>query len=249
MLAGSLTFFSIMAAIPFCLLLLTFFNYILGTNEEFLRFFVIKLEKLFPAITLEVTEKIIKLLSIRGIEGISFVLYAFQSFQLFLCLEFTSNIIFKSRGRRHFLISFFLSLVLVTLIIILILISFIVSSIISMLAQYEEIPSFLQIGKITGFLLGAIVPLTLVFVAVTSLYVIVPRHKVKLKNALIGALFTTIFLEAAKHIFTFVIGEVIDFGIIYGSLSVTMIFLLWIFYSWCIYLVGAEIVEILEKWR
>lgn len=247
--AGSLTFFSIVAVIPFCLLLLTLFNYVLGTNEEFMRFFVVTLQKLFPAITVEFTEKIIKLLSIKGIEEITLLLYAFQSFQLYLCLEFASNAIFKRRGRRHFLISFFLSLILVTLIIILILLSFGASSAITMLSQYREIPTFMHIDKITGFLLAVVVPLVLVFVAVASLYVIVPRYRIKLKYALVGALFTTVFLELAKYIFTFVMKEVIDFGVIYGSLSVTVVFLLWIFYSWCIFLIGAEIVEELEEGR
>lgn len=247
MLAGSLTFFSIMAVIPFCLLLLTFFNYILGTNEEFVKFFVIKLEGLFPEITSEFTDKIIKLLSVEGIGKITLILYTFQSYQLFLSLEFAVNTIFKNKVRRHFLISLILSLLLVTFIIFLILISFVASSAISMLTHYEEILSFLQIGRITGFLIGFVVPVILIFVAVTSLYLIVPRQRVKLRNAFAGAFLTTIFLEAAKHIFTFVIGEVFDLGLIYGSLSITIIFLLWFFYSWCIFLIGAEIVYELEE--
>lgn len=247
MLAGSLTFFSIMAVIPFCLLLLTFFNYILGTNEEFLKFFVLKLEGLFPEITSEFTDKITKFLSVKGIEKITLILYAFQSYQLFLSLEFAADAIFKKKIRRHFLTSLILSMLLVTFIIFLILISFAASSAISMLMRYEEFLPFLKVDRITGFLIGFVVPVILLFVAVTSLYLIVPKQKVRLRNAFAGAFLTTIFLGAAKHIFTFVIGKVLDLGVIYGSLSITIIFLLWFFYSWCIFLIGVEIVHLLEE--
>lgn len=247
MIAGSLTYFSIMAVIPLCLLLLTLFNYILGANEEFLKFFVVKLQNLFPEITSEFTDKIIRLLSVQGIGTITLLLYSLQSYQLFLSLEFAMKAIFKQSVRRNMLLSLILSMLLVTLIIFLILSSFLASSAISMLVYYEEILSFIKIDRITAFLLGFVVPIILIFIAVTSLYIIVPKRKVRLKNAFTGAFLTTIFLEGANHLFAFIIGEVLDLGVIYGSLSVSIIFFLWVFYSWCIFLIGAEIVHILEE--
>lgn len=247
MLAGSLTFFSVMAVIPFCLLLLTLFNQILGANEEFLRFFVSKLEALFPDITYEFTDKIIKLVSVKGIGGVTLLLYAFQSYQLFLSLEFAMKSIFKGSNRRSLIFSLILSVLVVTCIILLIIISFAASSAISMLSHYEALFPFLQIGKITSFLIGFVLPIILVFIAVTTLYIIVPKQKIRLKNALAGAFITTVFLEAAKHVFTILIGEVFDLGVIYGSLTVSIIFFLWVYYSWCIFLIGAETVYLLEK--
>ncbi len=247
MLAGSLTFFSVMAVIPFCLLLLALFNYILGANEDFLRFFISRLDALFPDITSEFTDKIIKLVSVKGIGGITVLLYAFQSYQLFLSIEFAMKSIFKGSKRRSLIFSLILSILMVTSIILLILISFAASSAISMLLHYESLFPFLQIGKITGFLIGFVVPIILVFISVTALYIIVPKQKIRLKNAFAGAFITTIFLEAAKHIFTILIGEVFDLGLIYGSLTVSIIFFLWVYYSWCIFLIGAETVHLLEE--
>lgn len=247
MLAGSLTFFSIMAVIPFCLFLLTLFNHIVGANEDFLKFFTSKLETFFPDITSEFIDKIIKLISVKGIGGVTLLLYAFQSYQLFLSLEFAMKSIFKGSKRRNLIFSLILSVLMVTSIILLILVSFAASSAISMLMHYEALFPFLQIGKITSFLIGFVVPIILVFIAVTTLYIIVPKQKVRLKSALVGAFITTIFLEAAKHIFTVLIGEVFDLGVIYGSLTVSIIFFLWVYYSWCIFLIGAETVYLLEN--
>jgi uncharacterized BrkB/YihY/UPF0761 family membrane protein len=43
--------------------------------------------------------------------------------------------------------------------------------------------------------------------------------------------------------------KVIKLGTIYGPLSAFVIFLLWVFYSSCIFLIGAEIVRNLEDSR
>jgi membrane protein len=74
-------------------------------------------------------------------------------------------------------------------------------------------------------------------------YLFFPKTKVRTRHALIGALFTTIFLEIAKHFFTWYVGTVVHFGTIYGPLTAFVVFLLWVFYSSCILLIGAEVVH------
>ncbi len=246
MLAAALTFFSTTAIIPFCLLLLAFFDYILGSNIEFLEFFTNRLERLFPDITSEFMDKLKALLAIRGVGGITLAIYIFQSYQFFVALEFALNIILKTKIYRHFFISIILSLLLVTWMVILILASFGASSAIAMLIYYKDVLPFLELDRITGFLIGFAIPMLLVFVAVASVFIIVPKKKISLRNAFKGAFITTLFLEGAKFIFTLIIGNVLNLGLIYGSLSIMIISLLWMFYSWCIFLIGAEIVHILE---
>lgn len=246
MLAASLTFYSVTAIIPFCLLLLTFFDYIIGPDKAFPEFFANGLERLFPEITSEFMGKLKALLATRGIGGITLILYIFQSYQFFIALEFALNLVLKTKVYRHFVISVVLSLLLVTWFVILILASFGGSSLIAMLIYYKDMFPFLEIDRITRFLIGFVIPMLLVFIAVASVFLIVPKKKIRLRNALIGAFFTTLFLEGAKYIFTIIIGNILNLGLIYGSLSVSIIFLLWVFYSWCIFLIGAEIVHILE---
>jgi len=53
-------------------------------------------------------------------------------------------------------------------------------------------------------------------------------------------------MEAAKYIFTFYVVKVVRLGAVYGPLSAFIIFLLWVFYSSCIFLIGAETVHNLE---
>ncbi|MBI5188491.1 MAG: YihY/virulence factor BrkB family protein [Nitrospirae bacterium] len=53
----------------------------------------------------------------------------------------------------------------------------------------------------------------------------------KISHAFIGALFT------------WYVGTVMRFGTIYGPLTAFVVFLLWVFYSSCIFLIGAEVVH------
>jgi membrane protein len=80
-------------------------------------------------------------------------------------------------------------------------------------------------------------------------YLFFPKAKVKTRHALIGALFTTVFLEIAKHFFTWYVGTVVQFGSIYGPLTAFVVFLLWMFYSSCILLIGAEVVHNLGTYK
>lgn len=246
MLAGSISYFTMMAIVPFCLLLVAIFGHFLGDNEELLKFFSAKLEDFFPKITHEITNELRKIISYRGIGQFTFILYGLLSYQLFSSLETAINVIFKTKVKRHFIISLVLSLFIITLIIAFILISFGATSAISMLKTLQEFFPDLKVGKATSFLIRFVVPLILVFLTVTTLYIFLPKKRVRIRCALSGALFTAILLEAAKHIFTLYVVKVVKLGTIYGPLSAFVIFLLWVFYSSCIFLIGAEVVYNLE---
>ncbi|OGW44304.1 MAG: hypothetical protein A2Y66_03705 [Nitrospirae bacterium RBG_13_41_22] len=83
----------------------------------------------------------------------------------------------------------------------------------------------------------------MVLFTITVSYIFFPKIRIKISHALFGALFAAIFLEVAKHIFTWYIGTFVKFGTIYGPLTAFVVFLLWIFYSFCIFFIGAEVVH------
>lgn len=243
MLAGSLSYFFMMTLVPFCLFLVTIFGYFLGENELFLRFFSAKLVSLFPAITHKITEELRKLISYRGLGTFTLVLYGFLSFQLFSSLEAAVNALFKIRAKRPFAVSLLRSLLIVTLIIIAVITSFGATSVISMLKEIREYFPDVRIGAITGFLIRFVVPFVLVFLIAAILYKFLPLRKVGTGHALSGAFFTAVLLEAAKHLFTLYVVKIARLGTVYGPLSAFVIFLLWIYYSSCIFLIGAGLVH------
>lgn len=243
MLAGSISYFAVMAIVPFCLLVVAIFGHFLGGNEELLSFFTSKLTGFFPKITHEITDEIKRIISYKGIGHFTLIIYVFLSYQCFSCLEAALNIIFKTRAKRPFIISLFLSFFIVTIIIAFIIASFGATATISLIKTARELFPGVKIGLLTGFLIKYIVPLIFVFLTAMTLYILLPQKRVRIDHALSGALFTSILLEIAKHIFTFYVVKVVKLGTIYGPLSAFVIFLLWVFYSSCIFLVGAEIVH------
>lgn len=246
MLAGSLSYFSMMALVPFCLFLVTIFGSVLGENEQVLKFFSAKLVSFFPTVTHKITEELRKLISYKGLGPFTFVLYGFLSYQLFSSLESAINRIFKITARRSFVITLVLSLLIITLILLFILASFGATSAVSVLRAARDYFPGAHISRITGFLIRFVVPFVLVFVILATLYKLLPRRRVPLSHALAGALLTALFLEAAKHLFTLYVVEVVKLGAIYGPLSAFIIFLLWVFYSSCLFLIGAEFVHNLD---
>lgn len=243
LLAGSLSYFSMMALVPFCLLLITLFGYFLGENYMFLQFFSSKLVSFFPQAAQEIAGELRKLISYKGLGHYTFLLYGIMSYQLFASFEAAINVIFKIKNRRPLLLSLVLSLLIITLILFFVLLSFGATSAVSLLKALRAYFPGLYIGAITRFLVGVVVPLVLVFLVLTMLYIVLPRRKVRVYHALAGALFTAVLLEMAKHLFTLYVGKVAHLGTIYGPLSAFIIFLLWVYYSSCIFLIGAELVH------
>jgi membrane protein len=246
MLAASISYFSMMAVLPFCLFLIAIFTYFLGHDEAFFNFFTAKLLNFFPKAAQQIARELRDALSYRGIGTFTFIAYGLMSYQLYSSLESAINVVFKVKDKRSFISHLLISLFLITLLIIFFLLSFGASSTISVLNTFKNDIPGLQIHAITSFIIKYIVPFILAFVTISTLYIILPKRKIRWRNALAGALFAAVFHEGAKHIFTFYVVKVVKLGTVYGPLSAFIIFLLWGFYSSCIFLIGAETVHNLE---
>lgn len=99
-------------------------------------------------------------------------------------------------------------------------------------------------GKNSPFLLRFVadwVPLMLMTVAYASLYVYVPNRYVAWRDALIGGFCAALAFELIKRGFASYFSHFRSFTAIYGALSALPIFLLWIYLSWLITLLGATI--------
>jgi membrane protein len=87
----------------------------------------------------------------------------------------------------------------------------------------------------------------------TLLYMTVPNRYVDWRDAVWGALVAAIAFEIAKRMFAVFIKQFPTYTLIYGALAALPLFLLWIYMSWMITLVGALIAAALpvvkyERW-
>jgi membrane protein len=106
-------------------------------------------------------------------------------------------------------------------------------------------------------LIGAIFT-TLVSVALTTgaytfLYMTVPNRYVDWRDAVWGGLVAALAFEVAKRMFGLFIRQFPTYAIIYGALAALPLFLVWMYLSWLITLVGAVLTSALpvvkyERW-
>ncbi len=239
-LAAALAFFTMLVAVPFLIFLVSLTGYFLGEHAVFYKFFFSKFTYYFPTGTERMARIFRNLTYYKKVGLFGILLYGFLSYGLFRNLEKAMNRIFKVKKGRHLLLSVFFSFLMISVIGILTLLSFIFS-------DYEPILAFfgktLSLGRAYSLALKYLVPVSLLLAISTAVYKFLPAKKVSFRNALRGGLFTSVMFEAAKQIFAFYIKSIPLAGSIYGSLSAIWLFLLWVFYSSCILLIGGEIVH------
>jgi membrane protein len=247
MLAGSMSYFTMMAIVPLCIFLITAFGHFLGEYPGFYKFFLAKITNFFPVATQEITNDFAKIISYHGLGKMSLVLYGLLSYQVFASIETSLNAIFKIKKQRHVIFSLMVSLAVVALVFALLTTTFAVASFVPLLRTLGHVVPMIKVGLITKFFLQFVLPFMLVMFLIMLLYVLVPRTRVSVLPALKGAFFAAVLLELAKHAFTWYVSSVVHFGKIYGSLTAFVMFLLWMFYSSSIFLIGAEIVHNLQS--
>ncbi|WP_445116701.1 YihY family inner membrane protein [Acinetobacter sp. WZC-1] len=87
----------------------------------------------------------------------------------------------------------------------------------------------------------SIIPFALTTLGFFILYWTIPNRTVPARSAAIAALFSASVFTLLKSLFGFVMTNFTSYQLVYGAFAAVPIFLLWIFLSWNIVLLGVEI--------
>jgi membrane protein len=92
-------------------------------------------------------------------------------------------------------------------------------------------------------------PLILTSIAFSIPYLIVPNRQVSWRHAMVGGVAAAVGFEVMKQGFAFYISRFPTYQAVYGTFATIPIFLLWIYLSWLMVLLGAVIAASLSSWR
>jgi len=154
------------------------------------------------------------------------------------------NAIWEVRSQRRFATKFLIYWAVLSLGPILIGASVLVTSYLVSLPILTEAAS----SGVGRRLLG-LTPVAASALAFTMMYLVVPNRRVRLGHALIGGVFAAILFELAKHGFGLYITQFPTYQAIYGALATIPIFLVWLYLSWIMVLLGAEVTQCLSIYR
>jgi membrane protein len=97
--------------------------------------------------------------------------------------------------------------------------------------------------------IARLLPFALAALGFTMLFTIVPNRVVRLRHAVTGAVFAAVLFELLKVGFGAYLRHFPSYQAIYGVLAAVPIFLVWMYLSWAVMLIGAEIAASLPEWR
>ena len=91
------------------------------------------------------------------------------------------------------------------------------------------------------YLVSKVLPYLLVIAAFTFIYILVPNTRVAPRSAFFGAVIAGLLWETSGVIFTSFVGGSTQYTAIYSSFAIMLMFMIWLYLSWLILLVGASI--------
>lgn len=106
-----------------------------------------------------------------------------------------------------------------------------------------------QAGGLLRRVLLALAPLLLTTVAITMLFLAVPKQRVRVRSALVGGLLVAAGFELAKRGFALYITHFPTYEIVYGAFSAVPLFLIWVYVVWAVILFGAEVTYAMDHYR
>ncbi len=112
-------------------------------------------------------------------------------------------------------------------------------SLTSYLLSVSLIPDQAVLAKAHSVFLR-VLPFIFEVLAFMLLYLVVPNCSVRPAHALLGGVVAAILFEITKRGFALFVLNYSSYEIIYGALATIPIFLIWIYLSWLVILIGAE---------
>ncbi|WP_026747947.1 YihY/virulence factor BrkB family protein [Leptotrichia trevisanii] len=236
-LAISLTYYSLLAIFPVVAL-------VLGITKGFGldKIFIQKFFELWPGnnsflrAIVDVAQRLLLSTESSILTGVGIVILIYSAVKVLITLENSFNKIWKINKKR----SITRRVVDYIAIIFLGPIFFVLLSALNSVAVEEIAKHFSENVVIMNLFIGLFGPATYI-ILFSYLFYIIPNTNVKVKPAVYAGVVTTLLTFGWKLLFLLLQSSITRYNIIYGSLALIPIFLIWVQYVWVTILLGAQI--------
>ncbi len=191
----------------------------------------------------EVTARIIGFVDnikvgVLGSAGLALLIYFVVS--LVYKVESTFNFIWRVKKPRPLVQRFseYLSVILIGPVLIFAALG--ITASISSTAIFQELLALKAIGTAALFV-SRLIPYVLVSAAFTFIYIFIPNTRVRFSAALVGGAVAGILWQTVGWLFASFVASSGRYAAIYSSFAVLVVFMIWVYVSWYILLVGAQV--------
>jgi len=246
--AAALSYFSLLSLLPLLTVIISVLGRVFGRSQLAYRWTLSLIRAMIPGFDVHLVDGLNRAL-LRPSGGFwAMAALLWMALQVFVYLERAMNRIFKAPSRFGILRSFWVSLLLLLGAGLFTLLSVLLTFTVHGLRRIQpgiDGGGFSPIGRIPLFV--HLLPVLLMFFAVSLIYWAVPNRRVHWRHASSAGAIVALLMEGAKQLFGWYVLEVADFAGIYGSLTAVILFLLWVYYSSALLFLGGEWVFHLEK--
>jgi len=243
MLASSIAFYTILSIFPALLIFISVSGVIIkrfSIQSNIMGFIEDRIPIIYGFVDNNITNIVVNRASI-GIIG--FIILFITSSYVFDSIQFALNKVFRTETHRKYWKQKLYGFLIIFLIFLIIIITFSLSTglfylsnnLINILNIEESIST--EILKILSVVIGIIFN----FLLFILIYFFGTNKIINFKQIYSGALTIAIGWEGIKHLFVIYLNKFANYQLAYGSIASMIAFLLWIYISSLIFLLGAEI--------
>jgi membrane protein len=246
-LAAGLSFFFLICVIPLLFLTVSLAGFIL-TSDAAARAVVSQLVQFFPVYRSEITRVLLRIVQTRTLSGLlgTGILILFST-QLFTAVRLVLNRLLQARAHGGFLRGMLFDVGLVLAIGVLFIGNVAVTEVFGWFKVFIMEPARVPRPGITALSVGLAMLLSIAMFYL--LYRYLPSRRVAGTSALAGAVLTSVLWEVAKELFRLYIRKLGLYDQIYGPLGALVAFVMFVYYTMIVFVLGAAYVAALESRR
>ena len=251
LLAGAVAYYALLSIVPLLILTVIVLSRLIE-QAELLQTLGRYLEWLVPSQSRAIIGELSKFL--EHADSVGWLLLAtmlFFSSLAFTVLENAMSVIFIHRvavRRRHFLLSALLPYAYILSLGVGLLLVTLVAGSLQAIGQ-ERIYAFGRDWSLSGFSGALLYLLGLVgeIFVLTSVYLVMPVGRPKLRHALVGAVLAAVLWEITRHVLIWYFATLSQVNVVYGSLTTAIVVLLSLELAATLLLLGAQVISEFER--